>query len=146
MDPIEWLLTALYTNKKIQFFSLMVSVEPCFLMTYGTGFLIKKWFDRKIISKVGVWLAGNLTKVSDLLSGYFVLKREVLNEMKLTSPGYKILLEILVKGRFKKIKEIPFRFRTREHSVSKLDSKEYMLFLKQLVKFYWMKRKKGVDY
>lgn len=109
---------------------------------FNEGSTVDNWrIDRKIISKVGVWLASNLTKVSDPLSGYFVLRREVLNNMKLTSPGYKILLEILVKGRYKKIREIPFRFRTREHSVSKLDYKEYMLFLKQLILFYWMKKK-----
>ncbi len=113
---------------------------------FDEGSSVENWrFDRKVISKAGVWLAGNLTKVSDPLSGYFVLKREVLNDMKLTSPGYKILLEILVKGRYKKVREIPFRFRTREHSISKLDYKEYLLFLKQLVKFYWMKRKKRKD-
>lgn len=114
---------------------------------FNEGSSVENWrIDRKIISKVGVWLAGNLTKVSDPLSGYFVLKRGVLNDMKLTSPGYKILLEILVKGRYKKIREIPFRFRTREHNVSKLDNREYMLFLKQLIKFYWMKKKKGGDF
>jgi len=114
---------------------------------FNEGSSVENWrIDRKIISKVGVWLAGNLTKVSDPLSGYFVLRREVLNNMKLTSPGYKILLEILVKGCYKKVKEIPFRFRTREHSISKLDSKEYVLFLKQLVKFYWMKWTKGRDF
>lgn len=114
---------------------------------FNEGSSVENWrIDRKIISKVGVWLAGNLTKVSDPLSGYFVLRREVLNNMKLTSPGYKILLEILVKGSYKKVREIPFRFRTREHSISKLDSKEYVLFLKQLVKFYWMKWTKGRDF
>jgi dolichol-phosphate mannosyltransferase len=114
---------------------------------FNEGSSVENWrIDRKIISKVGVWLAGNLTKVSDPLSGYFVLRREVLNNMKLTSPGYKILLEVLVKGSYKKVREIPFRFRTREHSISKLDSKEYVLFLKQLVKFYWMKWTKGRDF
>lgn len=104
---------------------------------------VENWrIDRKLTSFAGVWLARHLTRVSDPLSGYFVFKRDVINNMSLTSPGYKILLEILVKGTYSKVKEIPFRFRTREYSTSKLDSSEYFLFLKQLVTFYLMKLKK----
>lgn len=97
---------------------------------------VENWrLDRKLLSVTGVWLARKLTKTADPLSGYFILHKKVLNNVSLTSPGYKILLEILVKGTYKKTKEIPFRFRTREHSVSKLNSKEYYLFLKQLLVF-----------
>lgn len=108
---------------------------------------VENWrIDRKITSIIGVWLAKQLTSVSDPLSGYFLLKRKVISEFSLVSPGYKILLEILVKGNYSKIKEVPFRFRTREHSVSKLSSIEYFYFIKQLIFFYKMKflGKKGV--
>lgn len=101
---------------------------------------VEKWrIDRKITSIVGVWLARYLTKVSDPLSGYFLLKREVISGFSLVSPGYKILLEILVNGKYSGVKEIPFRFRTREHSESKLSFLEYYYFLKQLLFFYKMK-------
>lgn len=101
---------------------------------------VEKWrIDRKITSIIGVWLAKHLTCVSDPLSGYFLLKREVIKNFSLISPGYKILLEILVKGKYTKVKEIPFRFRTREHSVSKLSFVEYYYFVKQLMIFSKMK-------
>ena len=101
---------------------------------------VENWrFDRKLTSQVGVWLARRLTKVSDPLSGYFFLRRSVLEGVSLTSPGYKILLEILVKGTYSKVKEIPFRFRSREFSASKLNSQEYFLFIKQLLVFAWRK-------
>lgn len=101
---------------------------------------VESWrLDRKITSVAGVWLARRLTNISDPLSGYFVLKRDVLNNLSLTSPGYKILLEILVKGKYSRIREIAFRFRTREYSKSKLYGREYVLFFRQLLKFYWMK-------
>jgi dolichol-phosphate mannosyltransferase len=97
---------------------------------------VENWrLDRKLISVTGVWLAKKLTKTADPLSGYFILHKKVLDKVSRTSPGYKILLEILVKGTYSKTREIPFRFRTREHSVSKLNSKEYFLFLKQLFVF-----------
>ena len=102
---------------------------------------VENWhFVRKLTSQAGVWLARRLTKVSDPLSGYFFLRRSVLEGVSLTSPGYKILLEILVKGKYSKVKEIPFRFRSREFSTSKLNSQEYFLFIKQLLVFSWRKK------
>jgi dolichol-phosphate mannosyltransferase len=99
---------------------------------------VENWrFDRKLLSQVGVALARQLTHVADPLSGYFFLHRKVLSGVALTSPGYKILFEILVKGKYKKVKEIPFRFRAREFSSSKLNSQEYFLFIKQLLVFSW---------
>ncbi len=102
---------------------------------------VENWrFDRKLLSQVGVWLARRLTRVADPLSGYFFLHRRVLEGVSLTSPGYKILFEILVKGKYAKVKEIPFRFRSREFSASKLNSQEYFLFVKQLLVFSWRKK------
>ena len=102
---------------------------------------VENWhFVRKLTSQAGVWLARRLTKVSDPLSGYFFLRRSALEGVSLTSPGYKILLEILVKGKYSKVKEIPFRFRSREFSTSKLNSQEYFLFIKQLLVFSWRKK------
>lgn len=102
---------------------------------------VENWrFDRKLLSQVGVWLARRLTRVADPLSGYFFLHRSVLAPVSLTSPGYKILFEILVKGNYAKVKEIPFRFRSREFSSSKLNSQEYFLFVKQLLVFSWRRR------
>jgi len=103
---------------------------------FGETSLVEDWpLIRRATSLTGVWLARKITKVSDPLSGYFVLHRRVLGNMTLTSPGYKILFEILVKGHYSKVREIPFHFRTREHNNSKLNLQEYLLFLKQLLLF-----------
>lgn len=107
---------------------------------------VENWrFDRKLTSQVGVWLARRLTRINDPLSGYFFLHRDVIKPVSLTSPGYKILFEILVKGNYSKVKEIPFRFRAREFSASKLNSQEYLLFVKQLLVFSWRKKLKKGD-
>ena len=109
---------------------------------FGAASLVEDWpLLRKLTSHMGVWFAQKITKISDPLSGYFFLHRNVLGDMALTSPGYKILFEILVKGHYKKVKEIPYHFRTREHSSSKLNSQEYLLFLKQLILFSFRARK-----
>src|SRR3989344_1448873 len=93
-----------------------------------------KWW-RKLISEAGVMATRFLTGVKDPLSGFFFLKREVITGAPLSTVGYKILLEILIKGKHTRIKEVPFQFRIRKFSTSKLDKKEYWLFLKQII-FY----------
>ena len=103
---------------------------------YGPGSRVEKWpWYRKVISQSGVFLAKQLTGVQDPLAGFFFLHRRVIEGMELTSPGYKILLEILIKGNWQGYTEIPFVFRNREFSSSKLNIKEYYLFLKQLYVF-----------
>ena len=69
---------------------------------YNPDSRVEKWpWYRKLISQSGVFMARRLTGVQDPLSGYFFLHREVLNNLTLTSPGYKILLEILMSIGFK---------------------------------------------
>jgi len=93
-----------------------------------------KWpFFRKLTSQVGVFLAKKIANVSDPLSGYFFTKRSVIEKVSLTSPGYKILFEILVKGNYSQCCEVPFIFRSRKFSTSKLDLTEYLLFFKQIL-------------
>jgi dolichol-phosphate mannosyltransferase len=103
---------------------------------FGEASEVEKWaWHRKMISLVGVGMARLLTGVEDPLSGYFFLHRAVLGEMKLTSGGYKILLEILTKGHYDTHLSIPIIFRNRQFSTSKLNWKEHALFLKQIALF-----------
>jgi dolichol-phosphate mannosyltransferase len=103
---------------------------------YNPESRVEKWpWHRKLISQTGVFFARRLTGVHDPLSGYFFLHRSVIEGLELTSPGFKILLEVLVKGRYASTLEIPFVFRNREYSSSKLNIKEYTLFTKQLLVF-----------
>jgi len=87
---------------------------------------------RRFIAYSGAWLARRLTGVKDPLSGYFFFRRKVIANIKLKTVGYKILLEILVKGKYHKIEELPYTFRMRKYSTSKLNSAEFLLFLKQI--------------
>ncbi len=102
---------------------------------------VEKWpWYRKLISQTGVFFARLLTGVQDPLTGYFFLHRPVVDGLSLTSPGFKILLEILVKGAYASVIEIPFIFRDREYSSSKLNVKEHLLFAKQLLAFALRRR------
>ncbi len=62
-------------------------------------------------------------KTSDPMSGFFMLGRELFNEVsaKLAKDGFKILLDILASSKRRlNIKEVSYTFRTREFGESKL--------------------------
>ena len=104
---------------------------------FGVTSRVERWaLHRKLISVVGVGMARIITGAEDPLSGYFCLHREVIGgDFSLTSTGYKILLEILVKGRYASHHSIPFVFRNRQFSASKLNWREHVLFARQILLF-----------
>ena len=113
---------------------------------FGAGSHVEEWaLHRKMLSMAGVGAARLLTGVEDPLSGYFFLHRTVIDGLSLTSTGYKILLEILIKGHYTKHLSVPFVFRSRQSSRSKLNCQEYLLFLKQLLYFSWIKLSRSGD-
>ncbi len=83
--------------------------------------------------KVIAWVARLLTRlvfprllssVQDPMSGYFVIKRSVVDSVDLKPLGYKILLEVLARGKYETIKEIPYVFEERKLGTSKLGPKQ----------------------
>lgn len=91
---------------------------------------------RKISSKVATLSVAGLTKVKDPMSGYFLLRRDLIENVELSPKGFKIGLEILVRSRCKKIKEVPIVFRDREYGESKLSSNVIIDYLIHVSKLY----------
>ena len=93
--------------------------------------------DRAFASRFATRLSGWIVKtpMRDPMSGFFMLKREVLHEalQGLSEIGFKILLDLVASiPRPLRIKELPYTFRTRLAGVSKLDSMvawEYLMLL-----------------
>lgn len=76
--------------------------------------------------------------MKDPLSGFFIVRRECLQDVKLQPKGFKILLEILVKGRIHKAVEVPFRFGNRHAGESKASLKvalQYFTLLGKLSRY-----------
>ena len=92
---------------------------------------------RKIVSKGAIILAHILfpesRKIKDITSGYFTIRKDIIQNKKLNPIGYKIMLEIVVKAKPKRIIEIPFIFKSRTKGRSKLSSKEFINYLKHLI-------------
>lgn len=119
-----------------QLFKDLETAEIAIGSRFAKGSSVENWqIGRKLLSKTGVALARRLTGVEDPLSGYFAFLRSVIEGVALDTVGYKILLEILVKGHYTKTTERAFLFRMRRHSSSKLNLSEYWFFAKQLATY-----------
>ncbi len=97
----------------------------------------EEWpWHRRFISWSAQLLARPLTSVRDAMSGFFAVKKEVIKPVKLEAYGYKILLEVLVLGKYTRATEVPFIFMNRTHGQSKISLKVEIAYLKQLVHLY----------
>ena len=104
---------------------------------YVPGGGITNWPKRRIItSKVACMLAQPLTRIKDITSGYFLVKREALEGVTLDPIGFKIGLEVIAKAHYGKAIEIPYVFTDRVVGQSKMNQKEIVNYLKQLGKLY----------
>lgn len=115
--------------------------EIVFGSRYVQGGSVENWpFHRRIISKGATLFARGLTKIKDPMSGFFMLKRSVVEGVELNPIGYKIGLEILVKGRYSKVVEVPIRFANRKAGKSKLGAEEYLKYIDHAITLYEHKR------
>jgi dolichol-phosphate mannosyltransferase len=91
---------------------------------------------RRIISKGALSLAHlflpSTRQVKDPMSGFFMFKREGLDQIEFRPIGYKILLEILVMGKFQNIVEVPFIFEDRSSGRSKMKARQQIDYLKHI--------------
>ena len=69
---------------------------------------------------------------SDPMSGYFLFRREVIEGVDLCPVGFKILLEVLVRGNWTRLSEIPYRFGEREMGQSKANIEQGVAYLQHL--------------
>jgi len=106
---------------------------------YTEGGEVSGWSTkRKLISKTakGIAKAGLGVNESDPMSGFFAFNRNILEGIKFDAIGYKMLLEILVKTKGAKVKEIPYTFTDRTRGSSKLDSSTMFDYVKSVWKLY----------
>jgi dolichol-phosphate mannosyltransferase len=108
---------------------------------YKKGGGVSEWsLVRRLLSR-GAQLLGILvlpkviSRVSDPMSGYFLVHRSCLENCQLNPLGYKILIEVLARGNIKRISEVPYIFQKRKNSESKVTARqsiEYILHLLRL--------------
>lgn len=105
---------------------------------YIEGGKIEGWNKiRRIISKGAIILSKPLhNNIKDPISGYFFMKKSVIQGINFSSIGYKLLLEIIVKGNYKEVIEIPYTFKIREKGKSKMGMKEMYSYINLIGHLY----------
>jgi dolichol-phosphate mannosyltransferase len=81
-----------------------------------------------------VLLPGVLGRVSDPMSGYFMVRRSCLAGQTLHPQGYKILIEVLARGTIPHVAEVGYVFQERQSGESKVTWKQYVDYLHHLLK------------
>ena len=79
-------------------------------------------------------LPGVVGRVSDPMSGYFIVQRLAIENRPLSPVGYKILIEVLGRGQIRWIGEAGYVFQERLEGESKVTSKQYIEYLQHLAR------------
>ena len=100
---------------------------------YMKGGDIEQWPLKRRIISLGATAFGRMLfpEVTDPVSGFFAVRREVVAGAPLAPRGYKILMEVLGRGRWRSFVEIPFIFKDREEGESKLRLDTMVDYLQQ---------------
>jgi dolichol-phosphate mannosyltransferase len=100
---------------------------------YIPGGGTENWpFGRLVLSRLACILAHVLTPVSDATSGFFLIRRDLARGVRISAGGFKICLELLIRGRPRSVVEIPYVFVGRTAGESKMNFKEATGYLRQL--------------
>ncbi|MEU6093799.1 glycosyltransferase family 2 protein [Streptomyces sp. NPDC047079] len=92
---------------------------------------------RIAVSRCATWLTKSLFPrrlrgISDPMSGFFAIRRSAVTAEVLQPLGYKILLELAVRSRPRRVTEVPFVFQDRFAGESKSTAQEGLRFLRHL--------------
>ncbi len=98
---------------------------------------------RKLISALAILatrpLQTSALRIADPMSGYFLVRRSCVDNILFQPAGFKLLLEILARGRLRSVEEIPFVFGRRTVGKSKVCLRVALDYLTLLCKLYGAK-------
>lgn len=115
---------------------------------YTEGGDIPRWnVVRRLGSRFATFLVrlalpAHVRHIRDPLSGCFALRREVIEGVELKPLGFKILLEVLLRGHVGKLEEVPYVFAARGAGKSKLGARVAILDAMQLLRSSWQRRQR----
>lgn len=101
---------------------------------------VSDWsFIRRFLSRgaqiLGLFiLPGVLGRVSDPMSGYFLVRRDAIAGKILHPAGYKILIEVIARGDIRRVAEVGYVFQERTEGESKVTWKQYIEYLQHLIR------------
>jgi dolichol-phosphate mannosyltransferase len=109
---------------------------------YVPGGSTPDWpWSRRLLSRIGCWLARPIAPIRDAASGFFLIRADLARNVRIHAGGFKICLELLVRGAPNRVVEIPYLFADRELGESKMSLREAAGYLIQLRDLYWLRLK-----
>lgn len=104
----------------------------------GSGGVSHWNLGRRLVSRgaqaIGlVLLPGVFRRVSDPLSGLFLVRRQAIAGIPLSPKGYKLLIEVLARGRVTTIAEVGYIFQERQNGESKIQLQTCLQYLHHLI-------------
>jgi dolichol-phosphate mannosyltransferase len=95
---------------------------------------------RKLLSVAAVWATWPIQRAGirakDPMTGFFLVRRECIAGVAFQPSGFKLLLEILVRGHVRSVEEIPFDFGLRSRGASKATAKVAFDYARLLARLY----------
>jgi dolichol-phosphate mannosyltransferase len=79
-------------------------------------------------------LPGVVGRVSDPMSGFFLVRREAIAGKLMNPLGYKILIEVLGRGNIRWIGEVGYVFQERQEGESKVTWRQYVDYIGHLIR------------
>jgi dolichol-phosphate mannosyltransferase len=111
---------------------------------YVPGGGTEHWsFGREFLSRLACVLARAVVPVRDATSGFFLVRRDVVSGVQIGHGGFKVCLELLVRGHATAVVEVPYVFRGRELGQSKMNVIEATGYLQQLYDLWRFRRRSG---
>lgn len=106
---------------------------------YAPHATVQEWSVKRWAISLGARLLARLAlpealgAVLDPGAGYFLLRRQVLQDVDLQPQGFKILIEVLARGRYAGVVEIGQQYEGRKAGQSKLRGRQIAEYLSQLL-------------
>jgi dolichol-phosphate mannosyltransferase len=73
----------------------------------------------RVSTRAARYFISNKVRVTDPMSGFFIVHRSSIEGVHFQTTGFKLLLEILVRGRIRAAREVPYHFGLRNAGKSK---------------------------
>jgi dolichol-phosphate mannosyltransferase len=108
---------------------------------YTEGGGVGNWnIFRRLLSAAAVWVTLPIQRhglrAHDPMTGFFLVRRESVEDIAFQKSGFKLLLEVLVRAKLHSVEEIPFAFGLRSRGASKANSKVAIHYAKLLARLY----------
>ncbi len=108
---------------------------------YAPGGAMDEWNSvRKLLSAAAVWATWPLQRrrlrAKDPMSGFFLVRRDCVENLPFQRQGFKLLLDVLVRSRIRSLQEVPIAFGLRTADQSKANFRVGCDYARLLFRLY----------